>query len=84
MPKTAGSIKTNRTIDLILKTAREHGILPCGKNITQPMAVAFLRDLREKEPGRTKMEWINLMSHAFILTEEQRNIIKWELEDEKD
>lgn len=31
MSKTAGSIKTNRTIDLILKTAREHGILPCGK-----------------------------------------------------
>lgn len=84
MPKTEGSIKTNRTIDLILKTAREHGILPCGKNMTQPMAVAFLRDLREKEPGRTKMEWIDLMAHTFLLTEEQRNIIKWELEDEKD
>lgn len=84
MSKPAGIVQTNRTIDLILKTAREHGILPCGKNMTQPMAVAFLRDLREKEPGRSKMEWINLMAHAFILTEEQRNIVKWELEDEKD
>ena len=84
MSKTAGAIKTNRTIDLILKTAREHGILPCGKNMTQPMAVAFLRDLREKEPGRSKIGWINLMTQAFILSEEQRNIIKWELEDEKD
>lgn len=52
--------------------------------MTQPMAVAFLRDLREKEPGRTKMEWIDMMAHTFLLSEEQRNIIKWELEDEKD
>ena len=73
-----------QTINLVSKTAHEHGILPCGKNMTKSMAVAFLRDLREKEPGRTKMEWIDLMAHTFFLTEEQRNIIKWELEDEKD
>lgn len=84
MSKPAGVVQTNRTIDLILKTAHEHGILPCGKNMTQPMAVAFLRDLREKEPGRSKMGWIDLIARAFILTEEQRNIVKWELEDEKD
>lgn len=84
MSKPAGVVQTNRTIDLILKTAHEHGILPCGKNMTQPMAVAFLRDLRAKDPSRSKMGWINLIAQAFILTEEQRNIVKWELEDEKD
>ena len=84
MSKTAGLVQTNRVMDLILKTAHEHGILPCGKNMTQPMAVAFLRDLRKKEPGRSKNGWIDLIAHAFVLTEEQRNIVKWELEDEKD
>lgn len=84
MPKLSEATQINRSIDLILKTAREHGILPCGKNMTQPMAVAFLRDLREKETGRSKMEWIDLIARAFVLTEEQRNIVKWELEDEKD